>query len=490
MKKMTVLHLAAFILLMLLLCGTAAAEGTLMLPDALTVIEADAFRGDRSLTEVIVGHRVTSIGPGAFADTGLSLIYLPASVQEIGDGAFTGCDAVGAVVAEESYALAWCQSAGIPYAVGVYGDPLLTFNEENITIKNGSSLKMTVESLLPGFPVAWSSSDENILEVDENGLLFGNYPGTATLTASILGGRYTAEIPVKVQANYRALLFSESTFSGGVIQRNRGDVRLMTGMLNSVTGPDGGVYEIHSFDDLTATQVYQKITEYLVTPSRDGDVSMFFFASHGDKVSKDQQNAGRLYCKNKATWLCLPDLADALSLINGKVIVLLESCGPGAAVREFSGAPGLLLASTGGAVDLPTDADDEDDPETAAAMLSIFAAADPGLLIYQAPDPDSPVRPRGTNHFLTEKFVIMCAAEYLQTSYMYQGDTKNLFPYWLVTGVGTSGAMPADVNKGNGDGLLTFNELFQYVYAKTKSKQTACCYPKNSPYPLFKRPEN
>ncbi len=473
--------------LMLLLGGAAAAEGSVILPDSLTAIEADAFRDAAGLVEVVVGERVTTIGPGAFAGTGLSLVWLPGSVTEIGDGAFEGCDGLGAVVAPDSYALSWCRDKRIPYAVGAYGDPLVTFTGEAVTVKNGASLQMTVETLLPGLAVTWSSSDENILTVDENGLIFGSYPGTATLTASVLDGRSTVEIPVLVQANYRALLFSESTFSGGVIQRNRGDVRLMTGMLGTVTGPDGGVYEVHSFDDLTAEEVYAKITQYLVEPSRDGDVSLFFFASHGDKVSKDYQNAGRLYCRMKATWLCLPDLADALSLIDGKVIVILESCGPGAAVRDFSGVPGLRLASAGGLPDLPADDGGGDDPETAAAMLSVFAAADPGLLVYRPQGPDSGLRPREVNRFLTQKFEILCAAEYLQTSYMYQGDTKNLFPYWLVTGVGSTGGMPADMEYGDGDGLLTFQELFRYVYARTKYKQTACCYPQNSSYPLFRR---
>lgn len=473
--------------LLLLPWGASAADGLALMPEALTTIGADAFRDDASLVEAVVSDRVTTIGAGAFAGSGLQVVYLPKSVAEIGEGAFAGCDGLGAVVAEDSYALRWCKQAGIPYAIGAYGDPLVTFAEEQTVVKNGASLQMTAETLLPGLAVTWTTSDANILTVDENGLVFGNYPGTALLTASVLDGRYTARIRVQVQANYRALLFSESTFSGGVIQRNRGDVRLMTNMLKTVTGPDGGVYEVHSFDDLTATQVYQKITDYLVTPSRDGDVSMFFFASHGDKYSKDYQNAGRLYCKNKATWLCLPDLADALSLIQGKVVVILESCGPGAAVHDFSRAPGLLLASTGGAAALPEDDGWVDDPETAAAMISIFSAADPGLMVYAAPDPDSPVQPRAVNRFLTEKFEILCAAEYLQTSYMYQGDTKNLFPYWLVTGVGASGSMPADVEYGNSDGVLTFHELFRYVYARTKYRQTACCYPQNSAYQLFRR---
>ena len=78
----------------------------------------------------------------------------------------------------------------------------------------------------------------------------------------------------------------------------------------------------------------------------------------------------------------------------------------------------------------------------------------------------------------------MTAAAYREMSYMYGGDTKNLFPYWLVQGVGTSGGMAADANK---DGKLTLNELYKYVYKKTVYKQTPQVYPKNSDYVLFLR---
>ena len=63
----------------------------------------------------------------------------------------------------------------------------------------------------------------------------------------------------------------------------------------------------------------------------------------------------------------------------------------------------------------------------------------------------------------------------------------NLFPAFLTRGVGTSGIMPADKECGNNDGKLTVNELYQYVYKKTKYKQTPQVYPKNSSYVLFLR---
>ena len=81
----------------------------------------------------------------------------------------------------------------------------------------------------------------------------------------------------------------------------------------------------------------------------------------------------------------------------------------------------------------------------------------------------------------------MVASGYLQASYSIGTDTSNLFPNKLCKGVGTSGTMPADTECGNGDGMLTVNELFLYVYKYTKHKQTPDVYPKNSDYVLFLR---
>ena len=372
--------------------------------------------------------------------------------------------------------------------------------DTSMTISNGAKVKARVSPELAdaGAALQWLSSDNRIFTVNQEGVIIGCYPGKAALRIADGKGKVITEITVNVTPNYRAILFSESTFAGGVINRNRGDVRLMKNMLSSVTAPDGGQYKVYSYDDLVASAVYQKINQCLVAPSREGDVSIFFFASHGDYRSTSQQYAGRLWCRNKETWLELPELARVLSRVQGKVIVLLESCGPGAAIREFSswddGAQGGEELT--------------DDQRMTSAVISAFAAADPGLTVYQSGTPVFPQEPAensnsdetevhagmtyGTmegagNLFLTEKFIVMTASAYLQTSYSAGQDACNLFPKWLTKGVGTSGDMPADTECGNSDGKLTVHELFQYVYKHTSYRQTPQVYPRNSSYVLFLR---
>ena len=373
-------------------------------------------------------------------------------------------------------------------------------DDTSMTINNGAKVKAQVSPELAeaGTRLQWSGSDSKIFTVNQEGEIFGSYPGTAVLRVADGQGKVITEITVHVMPNYRAILFSESTFAGGVIKRNRGDVRLMKNMLAAVTAPDGGQYKVYTYDDLVASAVYQKINQCLVSPSREGDVSIFFFASHGDYRSTSVQYAGRLWCKNKETWLELQELARVLSSVKGKVIVVLESCGPGAAIREFMSQDGDTQSEEG-----PVN-----DPYTAEAVISAFAAADPGLSVYRSastavfPEPagsarlseredtasaaQGPVEGAG-NLFLTEKFIVITASAYLQTSYSAGQDACNLFPKWLTKGVGTSGEMPADTECGNSDGKLTVHELFQYVYKHTIYRQTPQVYPQNSSYVLFQR---
>ena len=198
----------------------------LSFPQGLVRIEAEGFFGDLSLDEVILPLGVQYIGPRAFAQSSVRLIRLPRSLQKIDESAFEGCAGVEVIAPQDSYAFSWCLEHGIRcYAEGAIAQIL--FSESELTVKNGGSVSVQLETLpaqVPASRLAWSSSDEVIFTVDQNGVVFGQYPGRAVLTVSAKDGGVSASIPVVVQANYRAVLFSESTFSEsyGGIYRYRG----------------------------------------------------------------------------------------------------------------------------------------------------------------------------------------------------------------------------------------------------------------------------
>ena len=68
----------------------AGSGSVLTLPAALEVIEEEAFYGDESLEEVVLPYGATTIGPRAFADSGVKNIYIPDTVTEIAEDAFEG----------------------------------------------------------------------------------------------------------------------------------------------------------------------------------------------------------------------------------------------------------------------------------------------------------------------------------------------------------------------------------------------------------------
>lgn len=462
---------------------------TLKIKSGTTSIREGAYSGNKTIRDVDLPESMRSIGSKAFANSTVRYVYMPTGISSIADDAFDQCPNAVILASQGSYAREWCAAHGIRTCDPDYVMSI-TPESKSLTVKNGKTKAFTakIRPTVSKANLKWSSSDTNIMTVKQTGDVFGKYPGEATLTISSPDGKVAAKVSVSVRANYRALLISESTFAGGVIKRNRGDVRLMKSMLSAVTGPDGGKYKVYSYDDLTESQVYAKITSCLVNPSRNGDVSIFFFASHGDWRSSSEKLAGRLWCKNKKTWLELPTLAKKLAKVKGKVVVLLESCGPGAAVHEFDDSKNASAASEEAVTGL------QNDSQLSSEIISAFADADPGLTEYiqtktskKGGSNSASKAAASTNRFLTEKFIVMTAAAYHEISYMFGPDNYNLFPVWLTRGVGTGGKMPADTEYGNGDGKLTVKELYKYVYAHTSYKQTPQVYPKNSKYVLFRR---
>ena len=299
--------------------------------------------------------------------------------------------------------------------------------------------------------------------------------------------------PVK----YRALLVSESDFywpneknkneRWEHITRNKGDVVLMQNMLKRVKTPDGGRYAVTTQNNTSLKQLRQLVKKTFADADKN-DVSLFFIATHGDSAdSSAEKYTGALFMasigEKAPEYLTLVELRDMLLEIPGKVIVILESCGSGAAVKS-NGASGMeTVARAAEAFD--------------AQVVDVFRSADPGLMESNYAANTGELRK-------VNKFYVLTASGYREESYGGEPTTPgkngyNYFTQWLTEGVGKSGSMPADEKfAGNENDMVDLHELYRYIsnvgdwnkiWIKSKRSnffQHVQVYPSDLRYTLFK----
>ncbi len=244
--------------------------------------------------------------------------------------------------------------------------------------------------------------------------------------------------PEPASTTYRALLIGEEYFSDDICHRNAGDVRQMATMLGKVVGPDGAKYKVTQKFDLGYSGVQSAINSAFGS-AKDGDVSLFFIATHGNS-SGDGELA-----LTDGRFLSFYTLASWLKNVKGKVIVILESCGAGSAIYdpEEQNNPEAAKAN----------AEKEDAASKAfvSAAVRAFSSADPGIVV--ATD-------KSTGDMRDKKFYVLAASRHREYSWGTESGPYNYFTKWLVDGVGSSSSSPADANKNR---RITLTELFNYI---------------------------
>jgi uncharacterized protein YjdB len=396
-------------------------------------------------------------------------------------------------------------------------DDIVTVSPTEVSMTAGESRDTTVTFNAKG-TVTWSSSDENIATCawtsdwfDGNSktilTVYGKSAGSATITITNDVNSDTASIDVTVaqaptpetptpeaptpeteggdsSVKYRALLIGEEAFDP-ICTRNRGDVTLMNNMLSSVRGPAGGQYSITRQYDLSLTGVRNAISSAF-SGADDDDVSLFFIASHGDSTSTggDAGAISLIGSSYDEQWLLISDLANALKAVPGKVIVIIETCGSGAAVYS----PGISENQYNTVRNAATSFD--------AEVIRAFSEADPGIRVRVPGRTNTKGAPTpNTGELRVEnKFYVLTASRYLEESWGTEKGPYNYFTKWLTDGIGTSGSMAADADA---NGEATLSELFNYVakrgndypfeYDGTIYYQHVQVYPKDSDYGLFRR---
>ena len=305
---------------------------------------------------------------------------------------------------------------------------------------------------------SWSTSEKKVVAVNSDGLIKGLKEGKSKITVKTANGK-KARCTVKVQAEsvlgvrYRALLVANDEFYWGDLDGwdhgslNRSAGTKVKNMLGGVSGALGGGISVTCKANLDAEQLLSAIETTFAGATED-DVSLFYFASHGDSFSTDSA-AGALMMASTSEqypeYMELAVLRDALLQVPGRVVVLLDTCGSGAAVysKGTSFNPAKALARF-----------DE-------AVVRAFSEADPGVTL-----PQGDVVAKTGELMRANKFYVLCSSSYREDSWAYEDSHGggSMFTDWLVDGVGKSGQMPADkLYAGNNDNVVDLYELYRYI---------------------------
>ncbi len=368
----------------------------------------------------------------------------------------------------------------------------ITSQPASKTVKQGNTTKFTVKTNCTGLSYQWyyrTSSSGSWKKATGT----GNKTATLKLTATakrdgyqyrckISNGSktvYTKAVTLTVnKVEYRALLVGEIHFSWETANRNRGDVQRMSRMLNSVKGGKGNEYDVTCKYDLTHDEILSAVNSTF-KGADSNDVSLFFIATHGAVDVPYGYAAGAMVTIESPGYydgyLYMEELADALSKVPGKVIVLLGSCGSGAAIVDNGRA-----------------AAKDSIRRFNEAAVKAFAAKNSFV-----PDEEGDVAVSNTGEFRNSKFYVLTAAAHQESSWGqeapeyytdFQEYSYNSFPYWLSYG----GTGPAD---GNGNGSITLTEMYRYLQDNASGPfydgydyyyQHVQVYPEGSTYVLFK----
>ena len=295
-------------------------------------------------------------------------------------------------------------------------------------------------------------------------------------------------------AEYRALVIGEKSFPE-IANRNAEDANKMEAMLNKVSGFTGveDHFTVRKEIDLSAEGIRSAI-ETTFAETKPQDVSLFFIATHG--ILDQTGRKGDLEMPNGGGYLPLATLANWLTIyVQGKVIVILQSCFAGYAIYDpeiaENSSEGNSLQIMGNAKSGSSFSQEQDFAELA---VQVFAEKDPGVIIMPGPEGEAGGLRKNSGEMRVEnKFYVLAASRHNEMNYGYEesghGFIGNFFTKWLLEGIGTKKNSPADISPK--DGALTLKELFDHVnthvYAANNSNypQHVQCYPSDCNFVCF-----
>ena len=189
MRKITAIAFAFLCAFLLTLC----AQADCTLPSGLETIEPQAFYGDTFLKgTLVIPEGVTSIGSEAFRGcTGLTGLVIPSSVRSIGARAFYGCENLsGVIYLDSGVSCAASAFTGTNLVLGVRVTEI-SLQETATVLSSGGTVHLAATVLPENATMKdliWESSDPSVAAVSQEGLVTGLMPGQTMIKATAADG--------------------------------------------------------------------------------------------------------------------------------------------------------------------------------------------------------------------------------------------------------------------------------------------------------------
>lgn len=202
----------------------------------------------------------------------------------------------------------------------------------------------------------------------------------------------------------------------------------------------------------------------------ENDISLFYYSGHGVMQSGDYYSGALLTVDYK--YIPIQELAALLSGIPGKVIVILDSCGSGAAIYDESAS----------------------DNKEASPSDRVSECFSPELFnedVIRAFSCNGNEKQVKSGELANEKFYVLTSSGYEEAS--VTSLASDIWGGVLTRGITASAgmdyntfvweaAMPGDVD---GNSILTFDECYQFCTEQAGIVQNIGVYPQNSRFALF-----
>ena len=275
----------------------------------------------------------------------------------------------------------------------------------------------------------------------------------------------------------RVLNIVEENFANGAASTRQNiynlDVPRLTAIFNTATPYGRKVAATYSYKDQSKSQIISRIGT-MASLADSNDVTIYTMGTHGASGTTSGSNAGALILSD-ARWITFGELATELKKIPGRVVILMQSCGSGAALADAAGR----------ALDLPDGFDEA--AEMDREILEAFANEDEKITLAEVEVNADGTVVADTGEFrVSNKFYVITASRNGENSWRSTVNGSYLFQ-WIQAGLSGGDA--------NGDGTITLSEMGSYLTQKGNSTsfysggryyyQHPQTYPSGSAFPLF-----